>query len=85
MPKAQPVPADVKRQILDRIKEGGASISQIAEEHGLSNRTLYGWLSKGATAAPSWLELNKLKKENAALKELLGKVMLEIEISKKKN
>jgi len=31
------------------------------------------------------LELNKLKKENAALKELLGKVMLEIEISKKKN
>jgi len=85
MPKVQPVPADVKRQILDRIKEGGASISQIAEEHGLSNRTLYGWLSKGATAAPSWLELNKLKKENAALKELLGKVMLEIEISKKKN
>ena len=85
MPKVQPVPADVKRQILDRIKEGGASISQIAEEHGLSNRTLYGWLSKGATAAPSWLELNKLKKENAALKQLLGKVMLEIEISKKKN
>lgn len=84
MPKAQPVPADVKRQILDRIKEGGASISQIAEEHGLSNRTLYGWLSKGATSAPSWLELNKLKKENVALKELLGKVMLETELSKKK-
>lgn len=84
MPKASPVPADVKRQILDRIKEGGVSIAQIADEHGLSNRTIYGWLSKGATAAPSWLELNKLKKENAALKELLGKVMLEIEISKKK-
>lgn len=85
MPKAQSVPADVKRQILDRVKEGGASISQIAEEHGLSNRTIYGWLSKGASSAPSWLELNKLKKENAALKELLGKVMLEVEISKKKN
>lgn len=85
MSKAQPVAADVKRQILDRIKEGGVSISQIAEEHGISNRTIYGWLSKGATAAPSWLELNKLKRENAALKELLGKVMLEIEFSKKKN
>ena len=85
MPKAQPVPADVKRQILDRVKEGGVSISQIAEEHGLSNRTIYGWLSKGASSAPSWLELNKLKKENIALKELLGKVMLEVEISKKKN
>lgn len=85
MPKTQPVPADVKRQILDRIKGGGASISQIAEEHGISNRTIYGWLSKGATSVPSWLELNKLKKENSALKELLGKVMLEIEFSKKKN
>ena len=85
MPKAQPVPADVKRQILDRIKEGGISISQAAEEHGISSRTIYGWLSKGASSAPSWLELNKLKKENVALKELLGRVMLEIEISKKKN
>lgn len=85
MAKVNPVPADVKRQILDRIKEGGVSVSQIAEEHGLSNRTIYGWLSKGATAVPSWLELNKLKRENGALKELLGKVMLEIEISKKKN
>lgn len=84
MPKAQSVPADVKRQILDRIKEGGVPIKQVAEEHGLSNRTIYGWLSKGATTAPSWLELNRLKKENAALKELLGRVMLEIEISKKK-
>lgn len=85
MSKVQPVPADVKRQILDRIKEGGVSISQIAEEHGISNRTIYGWLSKGATSTPSWLELNKLKRENVALKELLGKVMLEIEFSKKKN
>lgn len=79
------VPADVKQQILDRIKEGGVSIAQIAEEHGISNRTIYGWLSKGATATPSWLELNRIKKENAALKELLGRIMLETELSKKKS
>jgi len=85
MAKVNPVPADVKRQILDRIKEGGVSISQAAEEHGLSSRTIYGWLSKGAISTPSWLELNKLKKENVALKELLGRVMLEIELSKKKS
>jgi len=78
------ISADVKRQVLDRIKEGGVSISQIAQEHGLSSRTIYGWLSKGATSAPSWFELNKLKKENTALKELLGRVMLETELSKKK-
>lgn len=85
MPKRNPVAADVKRQILDRIREGGAPIAQIAQEHGVSNRTIYGWLSKGAAAQPTWLELNKLKRENAALKELLGRVMLEIELSKKKN
>ena len=59
MSKIHSVPADVKRQILDQIKEGGVSITQIAQEHGISSRTIYGWLSKGATAAPSWLELNK--------------------------
>lgn len=85
MSKVNIISADVKRQILDRIKEGGASISQIAQEHGISNRTIYGWLSKGASSAPSWLELNRLKRENAALKELLGRVMLETELSKKKN
>ena len=85
MSKINIISADVKRQILDRIKEGGVSISQIAQEHGISNRTIYGWLSKGATSAPSWLELNRLKRENAALKELLGRVMLETELSKKKN
>jgi len=73
-----PVPADIKRQILDRIKQGEVSITQIAQEHGLSDKTIYRWLSKGATSAPSWLELNKLKKENSALKELLGILLWEI-------
>ena len=85
MNKTNIISADVKRQILDRIKEGGVSITQIAQEHGISNRTIYGWLSKGASSAPSWLELNRLKRENTALKELLGRVMLETELSKKKN
>lgn len=85
MSKSNSISADVKRQILDRIKEGGVSISQIADEHGISGRTIYGWLSKGASSAPSWPEYNKLRRENVALKELLGRVMLETELSKKKN
>ena len=85
MAKSQHVPADVKKQILDRVKEGGVPIKQVAEEHGISDRTIYGWLSKGASSAPSWLELNRLKRENAALKELLGRFMLETELSKKKS
>jgi len=33
MAKIHIVSADVKRQILDRVKEGGKSIAEIAEEH----------------------------------------------------
>lgn len=70
---------------MDRVKEGGKSISEIAQEHGISNRTIYGWLSKGATAAPSWIEVNKLKRENSALKELIGKLTYDMTVAQKKN
>lgn len=69
---------------MDRVKEGGKSISEIAQEHGISNRTIYGWLSKGATAAPSWIEVNKLKRENSALKELIGKLTYDMTVAQKK-
>lgn len=85
MGKVNVISVDVKKQIMDRIKEGGVSISQIAEEHGISNRTIYGWLSKGATAAPSWIEVNKLKRENTALKELIGKLTYDMTVAQKKS
>lgn len=85
MGKINVISADVKKQIMERIKEGGTSISQIADEHGISNRTIYGWLSKGATATPSWIEFNKLRKENAALKELIGKLTYDMTVAQKKN
>lgn len=79
------ISADVKRQILDRIKEGGASISLVAQEHGISNRTIYGWLSKGATSAPSWLEYNKIRRENQGLRELVGKITYQLSLDQKKS
>ena len=86
MPKGKPVvSADVKQQILERIKNDGVSINQAAQEHGLSNRTIYGWLSKGAKGQPTWMELTRLKRENRSLKEMLGRLMYEKEISQKKN
>ena len=85
MAKIHIVSADVKRQILDRVKEGGKSIAEIAEEHGVSNRIIYSWLSKGATASPTWIEVNKLKRENSALKELIGKLTYDMTVAQKKN
>lgn len=79
------VSADVKKQIIERLKNDGISVAQLADEHGLSGRTIYGWLSKGAAALPTWLELNKLKRENQALKELLGKITYEMSMAQKKS
>lgn len=86
MPKGKPVvSADVKQQILDRVREGGVPISQIAQEHGIHQRLIYNWLSKGATAPPSLLELAKLKKENQGLKELIGKLTYDMSVAQKKD
>lgn len=79
------VSADVKKQIMERLKNDGIPVAQLATEHGISNRTIYGWLSKGATSLPTWLELNKLKRENQALKELIGVLTYEKSVAQKKN
>lgn len=79
------ISADIKKQILERLRNDGIPVAQLAEEHGISNRTIYGWLSKGATSQPTWLELNKLKRENQALKELIGKITYEMSVAQKKS
>lgn len=78
------VAKEVKEQILKRIKEEGISVSQASQEHGISTQTIYGWLTKGATANPSWNEIAKLKKENRTLLELVGEMTLKLSESQKK-
>ena len=76
---------DVKNQVIKRIKDEGVSVSKAAEEHAISTHTIYRWLTKGASANPSWSEIAKLKKENKALLELLGQVTMQLSVSQKKN
>lgn len=83
MPKKFKIAPEIKQQILERIKQGG-SITNIATEHGISPKTIYGWLSKGATAAPTWMDYNRLKKENQTLMALIGKLTLKMTVAEKK-
>ena len=76
---------EVRDQILKRIREEGVSVAQAAEEHGLKPRTIYQWISKGVTASPSILEISRLRRENQALKEVIGELTLEMSLAKKKN
>ena len=75
---------EVKQQILERVKQGEKSIQEIAAEHGISTTTIYGWLSKGATAPPTWVEINKLKRENQTLMALIGEFTMKLSKAEKK-
>lgn len=79
------IDTEVKDQILKRIKEGGISVTQAAEDHGISTNTIYRWLTRGLTKLPTWPEFNRLKRENKELKELIGEITIEPSKAKKKN
>ena len=83
MPPRNLVSKDVKEQRLKRVKEDGVPIAQLAEEHGLKPHTIYQWITRTVTAPPSILELARLKRENQALKELIGELTMELRLEKK--
>ncbi len=82
--KTHKIPSDLKKQILERVKQGEISTPQIAEEHGISTKTIYNWLAKGATAPPTWREMVKIKKENRLLHEIIGKLTVQLSSAEKK-
>ena len=84
MKKGYKISKEVKEQILNRIKNEGVSVADAAKDHGLSNRTIYGWLSKGAVGAPTWNELNKLKRERDELLRIIGELTINLSNTQKK-
>ncbi len=79
------IAADIRQQIISRIKNDGVTVAEASREHGVSIKTIYVWLSSKAEAPSHILQINKLKRENEDLKRLLGQALLESERSKKKN
>jgi len=75
--------SEVKQEILAKIKSG-EEVKKVAAQYGVSDRTIYLWLKKGVTDQVSALELDKLKKENQILKEIVGVLTMELEKVKKK-
>jgi transposase-like protein len=72
------IPIETKQQILERVKQG-VGVSQLAKEHGVSIKTIYGWIRKQAEGPGGNLaELGKLKRENKVLLELVGKLTLKL-------
>lgn len=74
---------DLKEQIINRIKNDGLTVVQAAEEHGVSENTIYGWIAKKVDGV-SYSDIIKLKRENAQLLQLVGEITLKLSETQKK-
>ncbi len=83
--KYHKVSADVKTDIIKRVKEQGVSVADAAKDHGLHESTIYNWLGTGASGTPSWSEFSKLKKERDDLIRLVGELTVKFSLAQKKN
>jgi transposase-like protein len=85
MSKKHRVSAEVKADIIRRVKGEGVSVSQAAEEHGIDDSTIYKWLGGNAQGAPSFSEFSKLQKQNKDLLTIIGEMTLKLSEVQKKN
>lgn len=84
MPRKQHnIPADLKSDILRRVKEEGIPVSQAAKDHGIHESTIYSWLTKGASGSPSFAEFARISRQNKELLELVGELTLKLSTAQK--
>ena len=74
---------EIREEVLAKIR-GGERVVELADQYGISTKTIYNWLSKDSGQDQvSILKYNKLKRENEELKRLIGEVTLEMSKGKK--
>ena len=66
------IAAEIKAEIINKIKHDGVSVAEAAKQYGISDKCIYNWLGTKASNTISVLEYNRLKRENEQLKHLIG-------------
>jgi hypothetical protein len=77
------IPKEIKDEVLAKAKQGEA-VAKLAIEYGISDKSIYNWLSSGVQAQVSTLEHARIKRERDDLLRLVGHLTLEVEKRKKK-
>jgi len=72
-----------KQEIVDRIKERGERVADLAKEYGVQPRIIYGYLSRSGQNSGALLELAKLKREKDALLKIVGQLIVDQKLGKK--
>lgn len=82
--KGYKVPAEIKAEIINKLKHEGLSVSDAAKQYGISDKTIYYWLGTKAKGSVSLLEYNKVRKENELLKQIIGDITVKMSMEAKK-
>jgi transposase len=72
---------EVQLEILAKVKSG-VPVMELSKQYGGSYQTIYSWLNNSANK-PTVAELNRYKRENAQLKQLVGALTMKLSQSKK--
>ena len=81
---SKPIPKELKEEIITKIKTEGISGAEAARRYGVNVKNIYRWLADGVSGTSSQvLELNRLRRENQQLKQLIGQLLFEKERGKK--
>ncbi len=73
---------EVKQEILAKVK-AGEPVSKLSKIYGVSTVTIYSWLKRSING-PTQAELNRYKRENTQLKELIGELTMRLQKHEKK-
>jgi transposase-like protein len=77
------VPQEIKNEVLAKVRAGG-SVKDVADQYGISTKTIYSWLSAEITPdGISQLKYNKVMRENEELKRIIGVLTLDLSRGKK--
>lgn len=72
-----------KQEIINRIKEKGEPVADLAKEYGILPKTIYNLLSRSTQNSNTVLQLAKLKRENEALLKIIGQLVAKDQLGKK--
>ncbi|MBD3281084.1 hypothetical protein GF389_06250 [Candidatus Dojkabacteria bacterium] len=73
---------EVQQEIVAKIKSG-IPATKLSKDYGVHVQTIYSWLRK-SVSGPSYAELNKYKRENTQLKELIGELTMRLQKHEKR-
>ena len=83
MPKGFCVDPSLKEEVLDKVKNSGLPVAEIARNFGLKPALVYNWLTAAVPKDNPTLEINRLRRQNDELIKLLGE--LTYDLKKKKS